>query len=432
MAILQHCESLSLSTSKHLNQNKKCRPHGTLQRCLCKLHSTAPLQYQDTSDELVVSKKPQFTVVKNCEPKSASIERTAQYTNLSIPLINYICVNQTLLLLFASLAAILVSCFSENPFEISSFHWNDVKEFHSLFDWQPSMFRLIQGFLASIPMITVGHAIHISDNPGASRLNFTTTNMVLCLFGRRKSVLNPDASAYIPVLVLSTLIAISSGISEEIIFRGYIPTAISTTTQSIPLSLLGQAVLFASGHLSRNAKPGENKLSWSLQFLNGIWYGVLYLMTGGDILPCIIAHILYDMYTLCETWTRVNDQLDYSNKCSSECTGEEEEKATKQLQLKTGITFATETIHFARNLFYAFDINHAGSLSLHDCQRAVSYAFLNDVIEPETDIVKNLFERVIEQRHNEGDSLEFYDRLDFVEFFYLLFILRSRSREPFQ
>lgn len=431
IVILKRCASLTLSNSKNLIQNQKNQPYSTSQRGFYILHSTAPLQYQDNSEELV-SGQSQFTIINSCEPKVAvasTLKSNSQSTILSIPFIYDICVNQALLLLFASSTAILASFFGDNPLEISSFHWNGVQEFQSLFDWQPSIFRLIQGCLASMPMIAVGHAIKNSDDRATSRLNFATTNMVLCLFGRRKSALNPNASAYIPVFFLSTFIAISSGISEEIIFRGYIPTALSTMTHSLHLALVGQAVLFASGHFSKDAQPGENKLNWSLQFFNGIWYGLLYLITGGDILPCVIAHILYDLRTLCDTWTRINDQLDYTHECSMKCIGEEEKKVAKQFQSKTGITFDTETINFARHFFYAFDSDHAGSLSLPDCQRAVSYAFMNDAIEPDTNAVKYLFENANKQMYNEENSREFHDRLDFADFVHLLFMLRSRSRD---
>ena len=413
--------------------NKKIRPHNTLHRDLCKLQSTAPLQYKEPSEKQI-SEQSHFAIPNNFEPKISNIPALKRSNelgvDLSIPLINYICINQALFLLFASSTAVLATFFGDNPFEIACYHWNDIQEFHSLFDWQPSSFRLIQGFFASIPMIAVGRVIQNSDDRDTSRLNFATTNMVLCLFGRRKSVPNPNASTYIPVFLLSALIAISSGISEEIIFRGYIPSAISAMTKSLHLALFGQAVLFASGHLSRKAQPGENKMNWILQFLNGIWYGVLYLITGGDILPCVIAHILYDVYTLCETWTRVNDQLDYTYESSMKCIGEEDKKATKRLQLKTGID--TETINFARHFFYAFDNDHAGSLSLSDCQRAVSYAFMNDDIEPDTNAVKDLFEKANNQRDIEDNSPESHDRLDFAEFVHLLFILRSRFRESCQ
>lgn len=430
LLVLKRYESLTSIGSNHFCANKLIRHHKLSQKGLCKLHSTTPLQYQEASDDLV-SKQSNFVVFNNDEPKVTNAQ-TLEGSNdmgsvLSIPLIKYICMNQALFLLFASSTAVLASFFGDNPFEISSLHWNDIKEFHSLFDWQPSFFRSIQGCLASIPMLAGRQVIQNSDDCDASSLNFATTNMVLCLFGRRKSVLNPKASAYTHVFLLSVLIAISSGVSEEIIFRGYIPTAISAMTRSLHLALLGQAVLFASGHLSRNAQLGENKINWSLQFFSGIWYGVLYLITGGDIFPCIIAHILYDVYTLCETWTRVNDQLDYTHESSMKCTSKEEEKASIRLQSKTAID--TETINFARHFFYAFDNDHAGSLSLSDCQRAVSYAFINDTIEPDMNAVKDLFAKAIEQRCSEENSSEFHDRLDFPDFLYILFVVRSRSRE---
>lgn len=432
IVILGGCESLALSNSKHsIRANYPLSYSISSDRgpC-CKLHSSPPLYYYEACEELV-SEQPQCPVVDN---KSTIAEvptfvGDTESAALSPPLINYICINQALLLLFASSTAIIGSFFGDNPLEISSLHWNEVQEFHSLFDWQPSFFRFIQGIIAAIPIMTMGRAIETSDNRDASRVNFATTNMVISLFGRRKSAMNPTASASFQVMVLSALIAISSGVSEEIIFRGYIPTAISTITHSLPSALFGQAILFAGGHLSKNAQPGENKLNWSLQIFNGVWYGLVYLMTGGDVLPCVIAHVLYDMHTLCETWTQVNNQMDYTQESSMKCIGKEEENAVDRLKIETGITLNSETVNFARHFFYAFDNDHADSLSLSDCQRAVSYAFTNDSIAPDTEVVRDLFEQAKEQRYTDDNSVEYNDRLDFSQFLYLLFVLRSNARE---
>jgi len=381
------------------------------------------LYYQEAREEpAVVGNNP--TIANTATPVGDTESAT-----LSIPLINYICVNQALLLLFASSIAIIASFFGDNPFEISSWHWNDAKDFHSLFDWQLSSSRIMSGILASIPIIAMGRTVENSDDRDAARVNFATTNMVIGLFGRRKSAMEPTASAFFQVMILSSLIAVASGVSEEIIFRLYIPTAISTITHSLPSALFGQAVLFAGGHLTQNAEPGENKINCSMQFLNGLWFGSLYLMTGGDILPCVIAHVLYDMHTLCETWTRVNNQMDYTLESSRKFMREEEETAVQRLKIGTGITLKSETVDFARHFFYAFDDDHAGSLSLPDCQRAVSYAFMNDNIAPDKDVVRDLFEQVKEERRMDANSEDFHDRLDFSEFLHLLFVLRSNSRE---
>ena len=159
-----------------------------------------------------------------------------------------------------------------------------------------------------------------------------------------------------------------------------------------------------------------------------MWYAAVYQMTGGDILPCIIAHVLYDMHTLCQTWTIVNNQIDYTQESSMNQMREEEKTAVERLQRGTGITLNSETVDFARHFFYAFDNDHAGSLSLSDCQRAVSYAFMNDSIAPDTGAVRDLFEQAKDQRYTDGNSVVSSDRLDFSEFLHLVVALRSNSR----
>jgi len=405
-------------------------PSETSGRNLSVLRSSSPLYYQDGCDQFALE-QPQ----SNARGNDKSITKTqtsgdeSPSTTLSIPLINYICVNQAILLLIVSSITMLASLIGKSPMDMSSLHWNNMHEnFYSLFDWHPSLLRLTEGILAAIPLIGLGRLVETSDNRDVSRMFFSTTNMVISLFGRRKSAMEPTASASFQVMMLSAMIAISSGVSEEMIFRGYIPTAISTATHSLPLALFGQAALFAVGHLSKNAHPGENKMNASIQSLIGIWYGLVYLIAGGDILPCIIAHVLYDMDTLCETWTRVNNQMDYTQESSMKGLDNEEIYAAERLESETGIRLNTETVNFARHFFYAFDNDHVGSLSLSDCQRAVSYAFMNDKKSPEPEVVVDLFRQAKDRRSTDGGVVELRDRLDFSEFLHVLFVLRSNSR----
>lgn len=426
--LLGGSEALSLSTGKTRRRTPYSPSFQTFNRHSSHLYSS--VYYEETRDEQVLQRPPPSVVDSATRrPTASTIQERTQSASFSLPIINYICTNQALLLLFASSAAIAVSLFSNDPFEISSLHWNSGQDFHSLFDWQPSLSRVMTGLFATVPVIAAGRIIETSDNRDASRVNFATTNMVISLFGRRKSEMEPTASASFQVMVLSALIAISSGISEEIIFRGYIPTAIYGMTNSLLTAMAGQALLFAAGHLSKDAEPGENMLNWSLQFLNGLWYAGLYQMSGGDILPCIIAHALYDMHTLCQTWTEVNNQIDYTQTSSQNNLCEEQKTAVERLQRGTGITLTSETVDFARQFFYAFDNDKAGSLTLSDCQRAVSYAFMNDSVAPDANVVRDLFEQAKEQRYTHGNSGVSSDRLDFSEFLHLLVALRSNSRQ---
>ncbi len=428
LVLLGGFDALSLSTAKSRRRVPYSSSFQTFNRGPSHLYSS--VYYEEARQDQVRKGPPPSVVDNTCRPpKAATLQDSTQSASLSLPIINYICTNQALLLLFASSAAIAVSLFSNNPFEISDLHWNSGQDFHSLFDWQPSLSRVVTGLFATIPVIAAGRIIETSDNRDASRVNFATTNMVISLFGRRKSEMEPTASASLQVMILSAMIAISSGISEEIIFRGYIPTAVYAMTNSLSAALFGQAFLFAAGHLSKDAEPGENMLNWSFQFLSGLWYAGVYQMSGGDILPCIVAHALYDMHTLCQTWNEVNDQIDYTQTSSKNNICKEQKTALESLQRGTGITLTSETVDFARKFFYAFDHDHAGSLSLSDCQRAVSYAFMNDSVAPDTNVVRDLFEQAKEQRHIRGNAVVSSDRMDFSEFLHLLVALRSNSRQ---
>jgi membrane protease YdiL (CAAX protease family) len=390
------------------------------------LHSTPPLYYTDAKDIH------EITTTNLESQQTEGHHQNHETASISMPLINSIWLNQVTLLMFATSIAVVATFFGSHPLDISGLHWNGVtgtETFYSLFDWQGDSYRYVEGFLATLPMVALGYLVENSDNRDASQVNFSTTNMVISLFGRRKSQLEPTASATSQVMLLSIAIALSTGISEELIFRGYIPTAIASISHSIPLSLIGQAVLFAGGHLSKNARPGENRLVGSIQLINGLWYGLVYLMTGGDLLPCIVSHFLYDCHILCETWMTINKQMDYTQVSSQKALDEEESRNVKYLQEKAGALLNPDTIDFARRFFYAFDYDHAGGLTLSDTQRAMSYAFMNDKSTPDPKTVEDLFDQVQESKATTTTSVKkgHVGRLNFSEFLQILLVLRSNS-----
>ncbi len=94
------------------------------------------------------------------------------------------------------------------------------------------------------------------------------------------------------VAFLSVLLSGVTGFCEEIIFRGLVPHMLLTPicAGDPALACVGQASLFALGHTSPFTSFQENKIVASIQFLNGLWMGSLFLMTGGDVVPCIISH----------------------------------------------------------------------------------------------------------------------------------------------
>jgi hypothetical protein len=260
--------------------------------------------------------------------------------------------------------------------------------------------------------------------------------MVMTLFGRRKHNHPPTSHliggyqtlhAETPMLfalLFSTAIAIATGVSEEIIFRGLIPTAVVHLTHSIPLALIGQGILFGVGHQSPAATRGENKVISAMQTVSGTWYGVVYLLAGGDILPCIIAHALYDTHILMGTWMKINDQMDYTETAVLRRLTKMDEKEIRKIKLEVGSSLSAETLAFLRRFFYAFDYDHAGSLSRSDVQRAISYAFLRDTEQPTEERVNQLFDRLIGNR-DEIATGDVASRLMLPEFLRMILFIRA-------
>lgn len=394
------------------------------------IYSSTPLYYRDDKNHL------HDATIANSEPLRHQHQRQERVTDdlsptetsfISMNLIHSILFNQATLLLAATTIALSTAFFGQHQMDLSQLHWNGMANFHSLFDWKLSLLRMVEGALFAIPMIAVGCMVENSDHRDASHVNFSTTNMVISLFGRRRSNFEPTASDASHVMMLSAAIALSTGISEELIFRGYIPTAIESWSHSVPLALVAQAMLFACGHLSTNARPGENRLVGSLQLFNGLWFGMTYLVTGGDLLPCIIAHILYDCHVLCESWTAINNQMDYTEKSSLRGMPENEQRSIQQLQEQAGPLLNADAINFARRFFFAFDSKHSGTLSKKDTHRAVTYAFLNDDSAPEPQVVDDIFQRVQKQARPIGAAAASMDRIDFSQFLQVLMVLRSNT-----
>ena len=261
--------------------------------------------------------------------------------------------------------------------------------------------------------------------------------MVMTLFGRREHTHGTDIDEHpilhaetpmFHVLFLAAGLAIITGLSEEFIFRCAIPAAIFHQTSSVLTALFGQAALFGIGHISSLAKTGENKVVASLQGATGVWHGLVYLMTGGDLLPCIIAHFVYDWHVFMETWMTTNSQMDYTNKAALTKLSQMEERELRKIKEEAGPSLTSQTLALARRFFYAFDYKHCSSLSKADVQRAITYAFLHDAKQPTEDRVSDLFDRILESREKDTDFVSTNDaghRLVLPEFLRVLFLLKA-------
>ena len=364
-------------------------------------------------------------------------------TGAHIPTIRSIATSQAAALVAATAATAIALATSGHLVDLGSIHWNGSNAFFSLWDFHLTSTRIVEGVLATVPMIYMGRQIETSDRRDASHVNFSTMNMVMTLFGRREhgakesdsdvsdaTDLEPPETPMIDALLLSSALAIVTSMSEEIVFRGIVPSLIFFFAHSTPIALFGQAFIFGLGHVSPEATAGENRVLSTLQGTNGLWYGMVYLATGGDILPCVIAHALYDTHVFVETWMSINDQMDYTEAAVLKKLSPDDEVEIRKIKNEAGPSLSTETLAYARRFFYAFDYEHKGSLSESDVERAVSYAFLHEKAQPSEARVSELFKKILKQRMKEGNVVrnECQDRLRLTEFLRLIFILKSQTQ----
>lgn len=367
--------------------------------------------------------------------KKTPTSKQAEPSNaVHLPTIRSIAMSQALALFAVTTATAITFTASGHPADLSSIHWNGSNEFYFLWDFHFTTTRVIEGVIATVPLVYLGTHIERSDHRDECHCNFSTMNMVMTLFGRRahdhknNTVSHTPQTPMIHALFFSVALAMVTGVSEEIVFRGIFPSVIFNFSQSIFITLVGQAVLFALGHLSPRSSFGENKVVTGLQATNGLWYGLVYLATGGDILPCIIAHALHDVHVFVETWMKINDQIDYTEFSVLQKLSLDDEVEIRRIKEEAGPSLSTETLAHARRFFYAFDYEHRGSLSESDVKRAVSYAFLQDKVQPDEDRVSDLFETMLQQRDGKFIKKDSQNRLRLSEFFRLLFLLKARAQ----
>ena len=391
------------------------------------LHSRRnPLRYR-TSDEETEK------ILAIMTKKSPTSKEVKPSTAAHLPTIVSIVASQALALSAVLVGTAIALAVFGHSADLSSIHWNGSNEFYSLWDFHFTTTRVMEGVIATVPLVYLGTHFERSDHRDVCHCNFSTMNMVMTLFGRRAHEHKDDTACHTPetpmihALGFSVALAMITGVSEEIVFRGIFPSVLFNLSDSIPATLVGQAVLFALGHLSPRSSFGENKVVTGLQATNGLWYGLVYLATGGDILPCIIAHALHDVHVFVETWMKINDQVDYTEFSVRQKLPSDDEVQIQRIKEEAGPNLSTETLAHARRFFYAFDYDHRGSLSESDVKRAISYAFLQDKVQPDDDRVSELFARMLQQRDGKFIKKDSQNRLSLSEFFRLLFLLKARS-----
>lgn len=328
-------------------------------------------------------------------PKASSGEKK---DGINTPLINNILRSQAVLCLVATIIASVATRGDLNQ----ALLWGPSP--NTVLVHSDNAFALIlMGFLAAIPMISLGKVVEESNRRDAHHVNFTTTNMVISLFGRRKI---PQSTTFRVFLVSFGLVLITAA-TEEVLFRGYLSTWLWNVTHgSLLATWFGQATLFGLGHIHPHCRGDENRLVMVLQFTGALWHSIIYTISG-SLIPCVICHLLYDWHVLASTWHSVNCQMDYVEQ-------QEHESGWADDLTEFDDILQQDTKAFLARFFYAFDSNRKAKLLEEDVQRAVSYAFGPDGTKAPLPI-------------HVSHAMQERESLNLAEFVRLLLHLRSKQ-----
>lgn len=173
------------------------------------------------------------------------------------------------------------------------------------------------GILGSVPIILISNFLDKSADRKFALTNFSTIFMTMTLFGIRSHVFQADQEVTkfdkmrpfirtLNVAFLAATISLSTGVVEELVFRGLVPHFLESTIfhDEILMAYIVQALLFAAGHTSPRVSMDENLTLGKIHLINGLWSGLLYLLSGGDLIPCIISHFVSansDIYFFVQT-----------------------------------------------------------------------------------------------------------------------------------
>lgn len=157
------------------------------------------------------------------------------------------------------------------------------------------------------------------------------------------------------------------------------------------LPLFGQAVLFALGHSQPRTGIQENAVVVALQLVNGIWFGLIYVLTGGDLVPCMVAHAVYDFIVFFKTWWDTNGQIEYAESMWLTPLPSNVQRDV-DIMILNGMD--PKIFNRVKRLFYTFDFDKNKSLSRSEVRKGFSYLALEKAgTPPPQEQVDALFEK---------------------------------------
>ena len=224
------------------------------------------------------------------------------------------------------------------------------------------------GIAGLLPLLFLSRQIESSESYLVSGLNLSTNMAVLRLFGAKPQP--------ILALAISAVMAILTGVVEEVTFRGILIPNLANYAgggdimTGAALSTLAFAVLHTNptSLLKPQNKDAflDNWVLLALQLVNGSIFASLYLATDNLAVP-IVAHALYDFYTFYKTHlVDVAGQMEYAEAESKMPQCQNQAIEAKWITAK-GPDFVRE----AKRTFYLMDTNQDGVISRKELRVAL-------------------------------------------------------------
>lgn len=220
-------------------------------------------------------------------------------------------------------------------------------------------------------LIGFGTLVEKSDKHVFADINKSTIDMTMRLFGRSEGVTMGQPST-LQVAAIALGLAALTGLCEETTFRGQIISALSVAHPGSYLHMLGfSSILFGVAHFTLGGHMLDAGALIALQTFNGLWFGLAFVMTGGDLTASIVAHALYDFQVLFNTWKTTNEQMDYAE---SNVGSHSDLGISPKWSVLSNNSKKSDFIPSMERWFYTLDTERKGTLGRGDVSRGLSFS----------------------------------------------------------
>lgn len=268
-------------------------------------------------------------------------------------------------------------------------------------DASPS--SLILGAVLAAPLVAGGYLISRSTSRVWVDINAATQQLALRLFGGKKALASVAAT--------SSILAILTGIAEELSFRGLgMPLTADrlsldmSTAPGLAGALLLSSISFGLGHWTWGGSWRENAVTSLLQTGTGLYLGATYLLAGGNVVVPAVAHAVYDAFTLLEAHVSTISQIEYARQRAGETR-------SNVLSRNEAAKLDPRFIDNARSVFFLADTTRDSNLDTSEVRAALRQ--LGSKVE------EGELQRLFTDADEGGDGL-----LDLKEFYIFVALLQ--------